>query len=88
MPQTPDTTHITAGQSVQIILTRPICGYTARRLAKVALQMKALNEAGKTQQDAAAAVGISVPTLRNYCDMLGLEWTNIRKYTVNRISSR
>ena len=88
MPPTPTIRQITAGQSVNIILTRPVCDYTARRLSRVALQMRALNEAGKTQQDAALAVNISVPTLRNYCEMLGLDWTNVRKYTVNRISSR
>lgn len=88
MPKTPNVTQITAGQSVQITFTRPICDYTARRISRVALQMRALNAAGKTQQDAACAVGISVPTLRNYCEMIGLEWQNVRKYTVNRIAGR
>ena len=84
MPKTPSVTQITAGKSVNITLTAPVCDYTAKRIAAVALQLRALNDAGKSQPDAAAALGLSVSTLRNYAALLGVSWSSLRPYAVNK----
>jgi hypothetical protein len=58
-------------------LTRLVTSYLAQRLKAVAPQVDALNDAGKTQLDASAALGIEVQTLRNYVQILGIRWKNI-----------
>jgi hypothetical protein len=60
-------------------LTRPVTTYLAERLKVVGPQLDALNEARKTQLDAAAALGMEVNTVRNYADILGLTWLNIAR---------
>ena len=41
-------------------------------------RLVALNAAGKSQKDAAEALGISVPLLRNWLELLGIKWTNVQ----------
>jgi hypothetical protein len=41
-------------------------------------RLLALNAAGKSQKDAAEALGISVPLLRNWLELLGIKWTNVQ----------
>ena len=60
-------------------LTARVTPYGADRLLKVIPQLKALNEAHKTQIDAALALGITVTTLRNYVRLLGWEWNNLQR---------
>jgi hypothetical protein len=60
-------------------LTARVTPYGADRLIKVIPQLKALNEAHKTQADAALALGITVTTLRNYVRLLGWEWRNLNR---------
>lgn len=60
-------------------LTRPVTTYLAERLKVVGPQLAALNEARKSQLDAAAALGMEVNTVRNYAAILGLTWLNISR---------
>jgi hypothetical protein len=62
------------------LLTRPVTLDLARRLEGTFYQLNALNEAQKTLQDAADALGINKPTLVNYVDTIGLRWANKRTY--------
>jgi len=76
MSAIPNTTAVKhAGRIVP--LTRPVCDYTARRIERILPQLHALNAAGKTQPDAAAALDITSMTLRNYCALLNLRWSNL-----------
>jgi hypothetical protein len=50
----------------------------AKRLADNHARLTALNTAGKSQKDAAEAMGISVPLLRTWLDVLNLKWSNIQ----------
>jgi hypothetical protein len=60
-------------------LTRPVTTYLAERLKVVGPQLLALNDARKSQLDAAAALGMEVNTLRNYATTLGIDWHNITR---------
>jgi len=60
-------------------LTARVTPYGADRLLKVIPQLKALNEAHKSQIDAALALGITVTTLRRYVKVLGWEWNNLTR---------
>jgi predicted glycosyltransferase involved in capsule biosynthesis len=60
-------------------LTERVTPYGAERLLKVIPQLRALNEAHKTQIDAALAMGFTVTTLRRYLRVLGWEWNNLSK---------
>ena len=61
-----------------ITLKRPVQPAHAQRLAILHPQLTALNTAGKTQADAALALGVSVPLLRTWLDVLGIKWTNVQ----------
>ena len=76
MPKAADiTTIIIAGRPVT--LKRPMQSWAASKLEQTFPQLNALNEAGKTQADAAAALGVSLNSVRNWAANTGLEWKNI-----------
>jgi hypothetical protein len=62
-----------------IPLKRPMAEYAARRLQAILPQIAALNAAGKTQGDAAEALGTTVCTLRSWLDITGTQWVNLNK---------
>jgi hypothetical protein len=53
--------------------------YAARRLQAILPQIAALNAAGKSQADAAAALDTTVCTLRQWLDITGTTWVNLNK---------
>jgi hypothetical protein len=53
--------------------------YAARRLQAILPQIAALNAAGKTQGDAAEALGTTVGTLRSWLDITGTTWVNLNR---------
>jgi len=61
-----------------ITLRRPVRADFAKRLTENHARLTALNAAGKSQKDAAEAMGISVPLLRTWLDVLNLKWSNIQ----------
>ena len=71
-----ETTIIVASRP--LTLKRPVQPAFAQRLAAIHPQLTALNTAGKTQADAALALGVSVPLLRTWLDVLGIKWTNVQ----------
>jgi hypothetical protein len=76
MPKAADiTTIIIAGRPVT--LKRPMQSWAASKLEQTFPQLNALNEAGKTQADAAAALGVSLNSVRNWAANTGLQWKNI-----------
>lgn len=60
-------------------LSRPVLPHAARRLASVFPQLNALNIAGKSQADAAFALGVSVGKIRTWIDLTGMHWTNLNR---------
>jgi hypothetical protein len=62
-----------------IPLKRPLAYFAANRLQAILPQIAALNAAGKSQADAAAALGVSVYTLRTWLDLTSTPWTNLKK---------
>lgn len=60
-------------------LSRPVLPHAARRLASVFPQLNALNIAGKSQADAAFALGVSVGKIRTWVDLTGMTWTNLKR---------
>jgi hypothetical protein len=60
-------------------LKRPMAEYAARRLQAILPQIAALNAAGKTQGDAAEALGTTVGTLRSWLDITGTQWVNLNR---------
>jgi len=60
-------------------LKRPMAEYAARRLQAILPQIAALNAAGKSQADAAEALGTTVGTLRSWLDITGTQWVNLNK---------
>ncbi len=62
-----------------IPLKRPMAEYAARRLQAILPQIAALNAAGKSQGDAAEALGTTVGTLRSWLDITGTQWVNLNK---------
>ena len=60
-----------------LTLSRPVLPHAARRIATVFPQLNALNEAGKSQADAAAALGVSLNSVRNWAANTGIQWKNI-----------
>ena len=60
-------------------LKRPMAEYAARRLQAILPQIAAPNAAGKTQADAAAALDTTVCTLRQWLDITGTTWVNLKK---------
>ena len=73
----PFTDHLTfAGRPIP--LKRPMAVYAANRLQAILPQIAALNAAGKTQADAAAALGTTVCSLRKWIEITGTTWTNLK----------
>jgi hypothetical protein len=62
-----------------LTLSRPVLPHAARRLVSVLPQLNALNEAGKSQADAAEAMGVSVGCLRNWITLAAIPWLNLNK---------
>lgn len=62
-----------------IRLSRPVLPHAARRLTTVLPQLHALNTAGKSQADAAAALGVSIGSVRTWIGLAGLSWSNLNK---------
>jgi hypothetical protein len=60
-------------------LKRPMAEFAARRLQAILPQIAALNAAGKSQADAAEALGTTVCTLRHWLDITGTTWVNLRR---------
>jgi hypothetical protein len=60
-------------------LKRPMAEYAARRLQAILPQIAALNAAGKSQADAAAALDTTVCTLRSWLDITGTTWVNLNR---------
>jgi hypothetical protein len=60
-------------------LKRPMADYAARRLQAILPQIAALNSAGKSQADAAAALDTTVCTLRQWLDITGTQWVNLNR---------
>ncbi len=74
----PYTDHLTfAGRPIP--LKRPMAVYAANRLQAILPQIAALNAAGKSQADAAAALETTVCTLRMWLDITGTTWVNLKK---------
>jgi len=70
-----------------ITLKRPMAEFAARRLQAILPQIAALNAAGKSQADAAEALGTTVCTLRTWLDLTGTQWVNLRRrgpYNISR----
>ena len=61
-----------------IPLLKPIALFNARRLESLLPQIAALNAAGKSQGDAAEALGTTVGTLRSWLDITGTTWVNVK----------
>jgi hypothetical protein len=59
-------------------LKRPMADYAARRLQAILPQIAALNAAGKSQGDAAEALGTTVGTLRSWLDITNTTWVNLK----------
>jgi len=74
----PYTDHLTfAGRPIP--LKRPMAVYAANRLQAILPQIAALNAAGKTQADAAEALGTTVCTLRKWVEITGTTWVNLKR---------
>lgn len=74
----PYTDHLTfAGRPVP--LKKPMAVYAAVRLQAILPQIAALNAAGKSQADAAAALDTTVCTLRKWLDITNTDWRNLKK---------
>jgi hypothetical protein len=62
-----------------IRLSRPVLPHAARRLAETLPQLNALNNAGKSQADAAEALNVSVGAVRTWIALTGISWSNLNK---------
>ena len=62
-----------------LTLKRPMAVYAANRLQSILPQIAALNAAGKSQADAACALETTVCTLRQWLDITGTTWVNLKK---------
>lgn len=70
--------HVTFAGRV-IPLKRPMAVYSARRLERILPQIAALNQAGKSQADAAEALETTVCSLRHWLEMTQTTWVNLKK---------
>jgi hypothetical protein len=70
--------HITVGDR-PLRLSRPVLPHAARRLAGVLPQLNALNTAGKSQADAAFALGVSIGAVRTWIALAGIPWSNLNR---------
>ena len=74
----PYTEHLNfAGRFIP--LKRPMAVYAANRLQAILPQIAALNAAGKSQADAAEALGTTVCTLRKWVEITGTTWVNLKR---------
>ena len=62
-----------------LTLSRPVLPHAARRIATVYPQLTALNEAQKSQADAAEALGVSIGSVRTWTDLTGIKWNNLTR---------
>jgi hypothetical protein len=69
---------IKAGDRV-LTLSRPVLPHAARRLAETLPQLNALNTAGKSQADAATALGVSIGAVRTWIALAGIPWSNLNR---------
>jgi hypothetical protein len=81
--------HVSFVKSGDCVLTlsRPVLPHAARRIATVYPQLTALNEAQKSQADAAAALGVSIGSVRTWTAITGIQWKNLTRrgpYRINR----
>jgi hypothetical protein len=60
-------------------LSRPVLPHAARRLAGILPQLNALNTAGKSQADAASALGVSIGSVRTWVALAGISWSNLNR---------
>ena len=60
-------------------LKKPMAAFAARRLEAILPQIAALNAAGKSQADAAAALDTTVCSLRKWLDITNTEWRNLNR---------
>lgn len=70
-----------------LTLKRPMAYYAANRLQAILPQIAALNTAGKSQADAAAALGVSLHSLRTWLELTGTVWSNLKRrgpYNISR----
>ena len=70
-----------------LTLKRPMAYYAANRLQAILPQIAALNTAGKSQADAAAALGVSLHSLRTWLELTGTAWSNLKRrgpYNISR----
>ena len=83
----PYTDHLTfAGRFIP--LKRPMAVYAANRLQAILPQIAALNAAGKSQADAAAALGTTVCSLRKWLDITNIDWRNLKNRGPYNIRNR
>jgi len=71
-----------------IPLKRPMTHYAAKRLEKNLPLIAALNQAGKSQADAAAALGTTVCTLRTWIDLTQTTWVNVKRRAPYNIQAK
>ena len=82
----PHVSFVKSGDRV-LTLSRPVLPHAARRIATVFPQLNALNEAQKSQADAAAALGVSIGSVRTWTAITGIQWKNLTRrgpYRINR----
>ena len=60
-------------------LSRPVLPHAARRLAGILPQLNALNNAGKSQADAAKALEVSIGAVRTWIALTGISWSNLNR---------
>ena len=77
MNQEPTDLIIVGGWPIR--LSRPVLPHAARRLQAILPQIAALNAAGKSQADAAFALGVSVGAVRTWIALTGISWTNLNR---------
>jgi hypothetical protein len=80
MPYTSQITEVAVAGRPPLKTTRPITPFLANRLSRLLPQITALNEAHKSQQDAAGALRVQVGSLRGWCKTLGISWNNLKTY--------
>jgi len=88
MSITPSVEFIPSPTGGSIKLKREICGFTADRIKAALPNIFALNAAYKSQADAADALGVQIGTLRNYIELTGIKWYNLKAYRPRRRNAR
>lgn len=70
------------GYALPIRLARPVTDRLARRLTENYARIDALNEARKTLDDAASAMGMNKSTFILWLEALNYKWTNKKTYNI------